>query len=169
MLPLAAVPLSVPVSWHQFLHHWQDPLRSTVTCHVFKLQRRIGDEFLLEASKSFWKLNSIFSQHYALRKKSPGSKPLYAFLERSPHCTIDKDHGPPKNTFWMDAIYLLEQGAKCWFSPAWAFVCPGSGNTSSKQRYLVSYCCMLCWYLPCMGRKYQRSPSFRSDKSKEMG
>lgn len=66
--PLAAVLSSVPVSCHQFLHHWQDPIKSTMTCHLFKLQRRIGDKFLLEASKSFWKFNSIFSQNYKLSK-----------------------------------------------------------------------------------------------------
>lgn len=37
----------------------------------------------------------------------------------------------------MNAIYLLGQGAKPWFSPAWAFVCPGSGNTEEPSVLLL--------------------------------
>lgn len=59
----------------------------------------------------------------------------------------------------MNAIYLLEQGAKPWLSPAWAFVCPGSGSTSlNRGTQCLIVACMLVSNLH--GKEIPKEPLF---------
>lgn len=153
MSPLAAVPLSLPVSVTSFCTTSRSPLRSTMTRPIPKLQGKARGRLPPESSIPITlEISFYLLQNYELNQN----------LLVASRCVPLLSIGLWVQLSWMAAhlwthlgeLYFLGQEVKSPFWPAWAFV-------SSKQRHPSSSCCMVRCQLPYRGGNTKGAPPLR--------